>query len=228
MAEEKLPEPILFQESLGQNQLLPENGLYLFDKPVGISSFGVVYILRKNLSTKYSKKIKVGHCGTLDPIASGLLILVTGKLTKKAGELTKKDKVYIATAKLGSASSTYDSEGELSPVSDLKPSKQEVEQALQTFLGRIEQTPPIFSAIKVNGQRAYKLAREGKPVELKPRQVTIHSIELLNYTYPDVQFKVHVSSGTYIRSIIDDLGTKLQTGAHMTALRRTSIDRYHL
>lgn len=222
-----LPEPIRINPN-GSIKELPEDGLYLFDKPVGISSFGAVYQVRLKLKQIHGKKIKVGHCGTLDPIASGLLILVSGKLTKRAGELTKMDKVYEAEATLGSSSTTYDSEGTLSPVSTKKPSLSEVKTQLIKFKGKIEQTPPIFSAIKIDGKRAYKLAREGKPVTIKPRQVEVYSIELIKYSYPLVKFKVHVSSGTYIRSLIDDLGKNLKVGAHMSGLRRTSISKYHL
>ncbi|MDQ5913385.1 MAG: tRNA pseudouridine55 synthase [Patescibacteria group bacterium] len=222
-----LPEPIRFNPNESIKEL-PEDGLYLFDKPVGISSFGAVYQVRLKLKQIHGKKIKVGHCGTLDPIASGLLILVSGKLTKRAGELTKMDKVYEAEATLGSSSTTYDSEGTLSPVSTKKPSLSEVKTQLVKFKGKIEQTPPIFSAIKIDGKRAYKLAREGKPVAMKPRQVEVYSIELIKYSYPLVKFKVHVSSGTYIRSLIDDLGKNLKVGAHMSGLRRISISKYHL
>jgi tRNA pseudouridine55 synthase len=223
-----LPNPILFQAELGQNQPLPEDGLYLFNKPKGISSFGAVYILRRELKQKYGKKIKVGHCGTLDPLATGLLILLSGKLTKRAGELTKKDKVYLATAKLGASSTTYDSEGQLSLVSSSEPSRVELEQALTSFLGKSQQIPPIFSAIKLSGKRAYQLARAGQEVKLKPRPIQIYSIQLLEYNYPELKFSVHVSSGTYIRSLIHDLGLKLSTGAHMTDLHRQSISTYTL
>lgn len=232
MLNQPLPKPTPFKQELGQNQPLPEDGLYLFDKPKGISSFQAVYILRRELKQKHGKKVKVGHCGTLDPIATGLLILVSGKLTKRAGELTKKDKVYTATAKLGASSTTYDSEGELSEElsldSNQQPSRAELRQALQTFLGASQQVPPIFSALKVGGQRAYKLARTGQEVKLNPRPIEVYSIELLEYSYPKLKFRVHVSSGTYIRSLIHDLGLSLGTGAHMTELHRNSITPYHL
>lgn len=225
---EDLPKPIKFNLSASKLEDLPESALYLFDKPVGISSFGAVYQVRAKLKDVHNKKIKVGHCGTLDPIASGLLILVSGKLTKRAGELTKMDKIYEAEATLGASSSTYDSEGELEVISTRKPSLNEVKTQLLKFKGKIEQTPPAFSAIKINGQRAYKLAREGKPVEMKSRGVEVYSIELIKYAYPLVKFRVHVSSGTYIRSLINDLGNNLQVGAHMTSLRRTNIGPYQL
>ncbi len=223
-----LPKPIEFNRELGINQELLEDGLYLFDKPAGISSFGAVYEVRKVLKDKFEKKVKVGHCGTLDPIATGLLILVSGKLTKRAGELTKMDKIYLAEATLGSSSDTYDSEGTISPVSSRKPSLSEVKTQLIKFQGVSEQTPPSFSAIKINGQRAYKLARDGKEVKMEPRKIQVYSIEPVKYSYPKVEFRVHVSSGTYIRTIIDDFGKNLGTGAHMTALRRETIGQYSL
>lgn len=224
---QELPTPIKFSPDAGINDL-PIDGVYLFDKPVGISSFGAVYQVRLKLKELHGKKIKVGHCGTLDPLASGLLILVSGKMTKRAGELTKMDKVYETEATLGASSTTFDSEGTLNPVSTKKPSLSDVKTQLIKFKGKIEQTPPAFSAIKINGQRAYKLAREGKEVEMKPRQIEIFSIELIKYSYPIVKFRVHVSSGTYIRSLIDDLGKNLRVGAHMSALRRTKIGPYKL
>ena len=138
------------------------------------------------------------------------------------------DKVYEAEATLGASSTTYDSEGDLAPVSTRKPSLSEVKTQLIKFQGEIQQTPPAFSAIKINGQRAYKLAREGKEVKIQPRQVEIYSIELTKYAYPKVQFKVHVSSGTYIRTIIDDLGKNLSTGPHLSAPRPTPIGKYPL
>lgn len=225
---EALPKPIFFNQDLTNPEELPEDALYLFDKPQGISSFGAVHQIRLKLKEVHKKKIKVGHCGTLDPLATGLLILVSGKLTKRAGELSKMDKVYQAEAILGSSSSTYDSEGGLTKISDYKPNLEEVEKALHKYLGKIEQTPPSFSAIKINGQRAYKLARAGKEVDIPSRQVEIYSIQLEEYSYPKLKFTVHVSSGTYIRSLIDDIGKDLKTGAHMTSLRRTSIGDYHL
>lgn len=224
----KLPRPVLFSPNLNSADELLVDGVYLFDKPAGMSSFGAVYKLRARLKEVHGKKIKVGHCGTLDPLATGLLILVSGRMTKKAGELTKLDKVYIAEAQLGASSSTYDSEGELNPVSTRKPSLSEIKTQLNKFIGEIEQIPPIYSAIKINGQRAYKLAREGKEVKIDPRKIKMNTIRLNQYNYPIVTFTVHVSSGTYIRSLIDDLGKNLEVGAHMIALRRTKIGPYKL
>jgi len=199
------------------------DGILFIDKPAGMTSFGVVARVRRVLSRQAGKKVKVGHTGTLDPFATGLMILVTGKECKNAGIYTKLDKVYEAMFRLGEASSTGDPEGEITPVSADTPTRETLEKTLKMFTGRITQRPPVFSAIKINGRRAYALAREGKEVEIPSREVTIHSLELLDYTYPEVKIRVHVSSGTYIRSLAVDIGEALGTGAYCTALRRTRI-----
>lgn len=205
-------------------------GILLVDKPKGWTSFDVVNFVRKQVAAAEAKKpknVKVGHTGTLDPLATGLLVLLVGKdYTKRAGELSKQDKTYQVTMKLGETSSTGDEEGEKQTAGSKKPSSQEIEEALQKFTGEIMQTPPAFSAMKVNGQRAYKLAREGKPVELEPRPVTVYSSELTDYSYPFVNFTCKVSSGTYIRSLVEDLGQHLGVGAYMSDLRRTEIGQW--
>lgn len=205
-------------------------GMLLVDKPAGWTSFDCVNYVRRmiaGIEGKKPKNVKVGHCGTLDPFATGLLILLIGKeYTRKAESLTKKDKVYEATFTLGRVSSTGDPEGELTAVSGSIPLAEEVEVALIKFRGEITQTPPQFSAIKINGQRAYDLARRGNAVEIPSRQVTIHSLELLDYTYPEFKIRVDVSSGTYIRSLAEDIGKELQVGAYCSQLRRTSIDTF--
>lgn len=200
--------------------------IILIDKPTGMTSFGVVARVRRVLSNRLGKKVKVGHCGTLDPFATGLLILVTGKMTRKAMEYTKCDKVYESTITLGQTSTTGDPEGELTVTSALVPTRLQIEEALDKFRGEITQTPPIFSAIKINGQRAYKLAREGKEVVIPQRTVTVYSLELLSYEYPLVKIRTHVSSGTYIRSLAVDIGEELGTGAYCSELRRTSISEW--
>lgn len=205
-------------------------GILLVDKPKTWTSFDVVNYVRKmvaEIEGKKPKNCKVGHTGTLDPLATGLLVLVIGKqYTRRAGEFSKLAKTYQVTMKLGQTSTTADDEGDKTPVSDRQPSKNEVENALQQFTGEIMQTPPSFSAMKVNGQRAYKLAREGKAVELAARPVTIYENMLTSYDYPFVQFTSHVSSGTYIRSLVEDLGELLETGAYMSDLRRTTIGQF--
>lgn len=203
-----------------------QDGILLIDKPAGMSSFGVVARVRRVLTQAAGKKVKVGHTGTLDPFATGLMILVIGKECKNAGKYSKLDKIYEATIRLGQTSSTGDPEGEITDVSDKQPTIEEIEKALDQFTGEITQRPPIFSAIKIAGQRAYKLAREGKEIEIPERQVIIHSLELVDYSYPELKIRTHVSSGTYIRSLADDIGKTLGTGAYCTDLRRISISEW--
>ena len=226
----------------------PEDKIILIDKPAGISSFGVVAKVRGRLKAEFGHKVKVGHTGTLDPFATGLLILLSGKMTKKSNEFLKKDKVYEATLKLGYTSTTGDPEGEIqlypargasarpvatgerrssSPCQAPDPLRLDIiESTINSFIGEIEQTPPRFSAIKINGERAYKLARKGADFEIPSRKVTIYSIEILDYNYPELKIRTHVSSGTYIRTLAEDIGKALGTGAYLTALRRTKIADY--
>lgn len=216
------------------------DGLILIDKPKGWTSFDVVAKVRgilrkaqsKSLSAKDTQlsarvpKVRVGHTGTLDPLATGLLVLLIGRYTKKAPELTKLDKIYEVTMRLGQTSTTGDEEGEKLAVSNKQPVKGAVENALIKFTGDIEQVPPAYSAVKVGGQRAYKLARAGKEVKLEPRKAKIYSIQLTDYSYPDVKFTADVSSGTYIRSLVEDIGKELGTGAYMSDLRRTKVGKF--
>jgi tRNA pseudouridine55 synthase len=205
---------------------MQEDSVLLIDKPSGMTSFGVVARVRRKLSQQLGKKAKVGHTGTLDPFATGLMIIVTGKECRNAGTYSKLDKVYEATIRLGQTSTTGDPEGEITDVSDIQPTLDEVNETLVQFIGEIQQTPPIYSAIKINGKRAYKLAREGgtaETIEIPVRTVTIYSLELIDYTYPAMKIRVHVSSGTYIRTLAEDIGKILGTGAYCTELRRTKI-----
>ena len=227
-----------------------EDQIILVDKPADISSFGVVAKIRRELKDEFGHKIKVGHTGTLDPFATGLLILLSGKMTKKSNEFLKLDKIYEAELKLGFVSSTGDPEGEIQPfyvedlsevttenegaspvttgASDPCPKRNAVESVLRSFTGKITQTPPRFSAIKINGERAYKLARKGADFEIPSREVEIFRLEILDYSYPTLKIRCHVSSGTYIRTLAEDIGKKLGTGAYLTALRRTKIGNYHI
>ena len=236
-----------------------KDAIILIDKPAGISSFGVVAKVRGALKQKFGHKVKVGHTGTLDPFATGLLILLTGKMTKHSDEFLKKDKVYTATLKLGYTSTTGDPEGEITKyqpmakfakieehkdkiedfvaegaeqcdkISNLSHCEaSEIGEFCQSFVGKIRQTPPRFSAIKINGERAYKLARQGEDFELPSRKVEIYSIEILDYNYPELTLRVHCSSGTYIRTLAEDIGAKLGTGAYLTALRREKIADYRV
>ena len=200
----------------------------LIDKPQGMTSFGVVARLRRVLSNQAGKKVKVGHTGTLDPFATGLMIIVTGKKCREAETFTKLDKWYEAEIILGKNSSTGDPEGEITDVSDYEPSLEEVQRVISQFVGKIEQTPPIFSAIKINGERAYRLAREGKQVKIPKRVIEIYSLELLAYEYPKLKIRTHVSSGTYIRTLAVDIGEKLGTGAYCENLRRMKIADYSI
>jgi tRNA pseudouridine55 synthase len=205
---------------------MKEDDVLLIDKPAGITSFGVVARVRRVLSQQLGKKAKVGHTGTLDPFATGLMIIVTGKECRNAGDYSKLDKEYEATITLGATSTTGDPEGELTQVSSDVPSLDAVQAALQQFTGEITQRPPIYSAIKINGRRAYDLARKGEVFEMPERQVTVFSLELLDYTYPQIKIRVHVSSGTYIRTLAQDIGTVLETGAYCSQLRRTKVAQW--
>jgi len=214
----------------------------LVDKPAGISSFGVVSRVRRKLTEEkraaeiangvpeenLTKRIKVGHTGTLDPFATGLLILLSGKWTRRADEFSKLDKVYEAEIVLGATSTTGDPEGEIVVTASALaiPSRAEIEQVLKKLKGKITQTPPIYSAIKIGGQRAYKLARKGETPEMPPRQVEIYSLEILDYNWPILKIRAHVSSGTYIRTLAEDIGQELKTGAYTKNLRRTRIGEY--
>lgn len=221
------------------------DGILLIDKPVGWTSFDVVARIRGQIRASQKSqvesqkatnqnpstplpKIKVGHTGTLDPLATGLLVIVVGSYCKRAAEFSGLDKVYEVTMKLGVTSTTGDEEGQKTAVSSKQPAESELQAALQKFVGDIMQTPPIYSAIKVDGQRAYKLAREGKEVKLEPRPVKIYNITDISYDYPNVKFTCKVSSGTYIRSLVQDVGHELDVGAYMSNLRRTEVGIFKL
>lgn len=201
------------------------NGILLVDKPSSWTSFDVVAKVRGIVRRETGvKKVKVGHTGTLDPLATGLLVLVIGSYTKCVPELSKADKTYEVTMKLGETSSTGDEEGIKTKSSEQRAvSSEELQAVLEAFVGEIEQVPPAYSAIKVNGQRAYKLARAGKPVKIEPRKVTIYKITDVEYDHPIVKFTAKVSSGTYIRTLVEDIGKSLGTGAYMSDLRRTQV-----
>lgn len=222
------------------------NGILLVDKPAGWTSHDVVAKVRSTLriasrheprdtSQKHATrdwrlatKIKVGHTGTLDPMATGLLVLVIGDYTKRAAEFSKLDKTYEAEITLGATSTTADAEGKITPVNSRQPALEEVREVIASFVGEIEQTPPAYSAIKIGGQRAYMLARSGKNLVIEPRKVTIYQIKDLRYRYPLLSFTAKVSSGTYIRSLAEDIGKKLGTGAYLSALRRTRVGDFSL
>lgn len=208
----------------------PQNGILLIDKASGWTSFDVVAKVRGHASRTAGsgvKRVKVGHAGTLDPLATGLMIILVGKeYTKRAEEFSKLDKVYEVTMKLGETSETGDQEGLKTKVSNTQPTEQSTVKALKGFEGNIMQRPHVYSAIKVGGKKSYDLARAGRAVELESRPVTIYSIQDISYEYPFVSFVTRVSSGTYIRSLVEDVGRALGTGAYMSSLRRTSIGRF--
>lgn len=194
---------------------MKDYGLLLVDKPIGPTSHKVVSVVRNGTHIR-----KVGHAGTLDPRASGLLVLCLGPATRLSEFLSTSDKQYQARIRFGEATETYDAEGEYTHGSGRMPAVEEIEAALRSFRGTIEQVPPPYSAVKVKGRKAYELAREGKQVELEPRQVTIHEFEVLDYDPPEITVLVECSAGTYIRSLAHDLGNALDVGAHLTGLRR--------
>lgn len=207
-------------------------GILLVDKPAGWTSFDVVNKVRRIIATAEDKKpknVKVGHTGTLDPFATGLLMLLIGKdYTKRAGEFSKLDKTYEVTMELGATSTTGDPEGEIKAVSDTTPTLEAIQEVVEQFRGQIEQIPPAYSAIKVDGQRAYKLARAGKEFKIEPRKVTINGLEIVSYDYPEVKLVVDVSSGTYIRTLVEDIGKNLGTGAYTITLRRTVVGNFEI
>ena len=207
-----------------------EEELLLINKPAGMTSFGVVARVRRLLSQRAGGKVKVGHTGTLDPFATGLMILLVGKGTKRSNEFLKLDKVYEAEIVLGATSTTGDPEGEITETTNRTDeiAKIELEAALAQFTGEIQQIPPAFSAIKINGQRAYKLARKGEEVIMPARTVTVYGLELIEYSYPVVRIRTHVSSGTYIRTLAEDIGQTLGVGAYCRELRRTKVGDYEI
>ncbi len=205
--------------------------LILIDKPATWTSFDAVNFIRSQLyHTNGIKNVKVGHTGTLDPFATGLLLIAVGREnTKKIDQFTHLSKTYIATLELGSTSDTFDSTGTIVKNPESKPvAVAEIERVLKNFIGPQDQLPPMFSAKKVNGQRLYKLARKGKEVKREPSHITIFEIKLLDYSYPQLTIQVHSSAGTYIRTLADDIGRQLGTGAYCSALRRTKIGDYSI
>lgn len=204
------------------------DGTIYIDKPTGLTSFGVVARIRRVLSQRAGKKIKVGHTGTLDPFATGLMILVVGKECKNAQYYTKLDKWYDATIILDAQSTTGDPEGDITYTSVSKPNLEQIQRVCDIFTGDIKQRPPLFSAIKIDGKRAYQLARDGKEVEIPERTVTVHHLEVVSYQYPELTIRTHVSSGTYIRSLAVDIGAELGTYAYCSQLRRTKIGTWSL
>ena len=205
--------------------------ILLIDKPLNWTSFQAVNKIKYALINKVGlpKKFKIGHAGTLDPLATGLLLVCTGKFTKRITELQGQAKEYTGTFFIGATTPSYDLETEIDesfPISHIDETV--IQETVKQFLGEIDQKPPIYSAIKKDGVRLYEHARAGESVEIEPRKTTIHDFEITRIALPEIDFRVVCSKGTYIRSLAYDFGKALNSGAHLTALRRTKIGDYHV
>jgi len=208
-----------------------KNGqVLLIDKPLTWTSFQVVNKLRWKIRKTFDiKKIKVGHAGTLDPLATGLLIICTGKFTKRINTFQDQEKEYTGTFTLGATTPSYDLETDIDKTYPINHLTEElIKKTTLQFVGKIDQKPPIFSAIKKDGKRLYELARAGETTEIKRRKVTISSFEITKITLPNIEFRVVCSKGTYIRSLAYDFGLALNSGAHLSALRRTKIGDFNV
>jgi tRNA pseudouridine55 synthase len=200
------------------------SGALVVDKPVGMTSHDVVQAIRNGTGLR-----RAGHTGTLDPRASGVLVILVGPAVRLSEYVSASDKRYQAIIRLGGSTDTFDAEGMVTPTKDpVNVTETEFETALQTFVGEIEQTPPPYSAVKVQGRKAYEMAREGEEVDLAPRKITVHHLEVLEWAPPEVVIDVHCSSGTYVRSLANDLGVMLGCGAYLVGLRRTKSGRFSL
>jgi tRNA pseudouridine55 synthase len=204
-----------------KDELHPSGGVLNIDKPAGLTSHDVVNRIRRLAGLR-----RVGHAGTLDPLATGVLLVCLGRATRLVEYLTGQPKTYLATIRLGQTTNTYDAEGEITAEKPVMATEQEIETALAAFRDTISQLPPMFSAVKQGGRPLYKLARQGEEVERAARQVTIYELELLDWQPPDLQLRVVCSAGTYIRSLAHDLGRTLGCGGHITELRRTAIGSF--
>ena len=200
------------------------SGVLVVDKPVGMTSHDVVQAIRNGTSLR-----RAGHTGTLDPRASGVLVILLGPAVRLSEYVSASDKRYQAIIRLGSTTDTFDADGRFTrPEMPINVTEEQFEEALKTFVGEIEQVPPPYSAVKVQGRKAYELARQGEEVDLAPRKITVHHLEVLEWAPPEVVVDVHCSSGTYVRSLANDLGAKLGTGAYLVGLRRTKSGRFSL
>lgn len=200
------------------------SGVLVVDKPIGLTSHDVVQIIRRGTGIR-----RAGHTGTLDPRASGVLVILIGPAVRLSEYVSASDKRYQATIRLGSSTDTYDSEGSVTDSASIDDIDEErFDEVLQQFVGEIEQTPPPYSAVKVQGRKAYDMAREGEEFELEPRMINVYSLEVLEWAPPEVVIDVYCSSGTYVRSLANDMGKALGTGAHLVGLRRTKSGRFTL
>jgi tRNA pseudouridine55 synthase len=200
------------------------SGVLVLDKPIGMTSHDVVQLVRKGTGIR-----RVGHTGTLDPRASGVLVILVGPAVRLSEFVSASDKRYQATLRLGSSTSTFDSEGELTGTSPVDHMTEEMfEDALKQFVGEIDQVPPPYSAVKVKGKKAYEMARKGEVIDLEPRKIQVYSLDLLEWAPPEAVIDVYCSSGTYVRSLANDLGRVLGVGAHLVGLRRTKSGQFSL
>lgn len=200
------------------------SGVLVVDKPVGLTSHDVVQIIRRGTGIR-----RAGHTGTLDPRASGVLVVLIGPAVRLSEYVSASDKRYQATLRLGATTDTYDAEGAVTGVSSIEDiTEEQFEEILNKFEGEIEQVPPAYSAVKVKGKKAYEMARKGEEVELKPRKIQVYSLELLEWAPPEAVIDVYCSSGTYVRSLANDLGREMGCGAHLVGLRRTKSGRFSL
>jgi len=202
------------------------SGVLVVDKPVGMTSHDVVQAVRNGTNLR-----RAGHTGTLDPRASGVLVILVGPAVRLSEYVSASDKRYQAIIRMGGKTDTFDADGKFTQDQDEQPidvTEQQFEEVLKTFIGEIEQTPPPYSAVKVQGRKAYEMARKGEDVKLEPRKITVHHLEVLEWAPPEAVIDVHCSSGTYVRSLANDLGEKLGCGAYLVGLRRTKSGRFSL
>lgn len=199
------------------------SGVLVVDKPIGLTSHDVVQIVRKGTNIR-----RAGHTGTLDPRASGVLVILIGPAVRLSEYVSASDKRYQAVVRLGVSTDTYDADGRIEHTAPVDVSEEQFEAALKNFIGEIEQVPPPYSAVKVKGRKAYEMAREGEDVDLTPRKINVYNLELLEWAPPEAVIDVYCSSGTYVRSLAHDLGEKLGCGAHLVGLRRTKSGRFTL
>lgn len=215
--------------SLPELDVNPEEDMLLFDKPYSCTSFDIVGKVRRQVQKKAGRRVKVGHAGTLDPLATGLLIVCIGKMTKQIDSIQAQAKEYTGTFMMGSTTPSFDMEH---PIDCEYPyehiTREMAEEAARSFIGNIQQVPPLFSAVKFSGKRAYELAREGEEAKLAAKDITIYDFQLPRFELPEIDFRIQCSKGTYIRAIARDFGEALQSGAHLTALRRTHIGNYRV
>ena len=206
-----------------------EGDVLLFDKPIKCTSFDLVNKVKNFLRKTHKVKIKVGHAGTLDPLASGVLLICIGSFTKKIAEYQTQEKEYTGTFIMGATTPSFDLE---KPVDVRFPYEhitlELAQQTAQTFVGEIAQVPPLYSAVRIAGRRAFSYARDGQEVQIEPKNITIYSFEITRFALPEIDFKVICSKGTYIRSLARDFGLALDSGAHLSALRRTRIGEFRV